>query len=282
MSVLIHESDFYELAMAYFQRAWADGCHHAEVFFDPQAHTERGVHLDTVVKGFDAACRDALAQWGMSTQLILCLLRHLPSEHGLQTLDLAGRWYDQGVLHGLGLDSSEKNFPPHLFVDCYEAVRGRHPGVRLTAHAGEEGDHSYVSSALDHLRVSRIDHGVNSQYDEALLARLANQRTMLSLCPLSNVKLQVVKDVAELPIDVFLSKDVPFSINSDDPAYFGGYILDNYLAVHSRFGFTHSQWRTIALNGIEGSWCTEERKAELRRKVEAVHAKYAPAVAAAA
>lgn len=275
MSVLIHEADFYELAMAYFARASADGCHHAEVFFDPQAHTERGVHVDTVVRGFDAACRDAATEYGMSTRLILCILRHLPAEHGLLTLDSAGRWYDEGVIHGLGLDSSEKPFPPQLFVSCYEAVRQRHPNARLTAHAGEEGDHTYVTSALDDLAVARIDHGVNSQHDEVLLARLAADRTMLSLCPLSNVKLQVVKDVSELPIDLFLAKNVAFSINSDDPAYFGGYILDNYVAVHTRFGFTHAQWRTIALNGIEGSWCSEERKAELRDKVHHVYAKYA-------
>jgi len=274
MSVLIQENDFFDLAMEYFTKAHADGCLHSEVFFDPQGHVERGISIDTVVQGFDRACKRANELFGTTNKLIMCLLRHLPAESGLKTIQDAHKYYESGILHGLGLDSSEKPFPPHLFTECYQAVKDKFPEVGLTAHAGEEGDHSFVSHSLDLLNVSRIDHGVNSQHSDELLNRLAANQTMLSLCPLSNVKLQVVKDVRELPIELFFNKDVPFSINSDDPAYFGGYILDNYRAVHTRFGFTGQQWSKIALNGINGSWCDEARKQELRDQVQAVHDKY--------
>lgn len=274
MSVLIHEQDFYELAMAYFERAHTDGCCHSEVFFDPQGHVERGIELDVVVNGLDRACKDATAKYGISNKLIMCLLRHLPTQAGMETVEAAAKWYEQGVIHGLGLDSSEKPFPPHLFEECYKTISTKFPEVGLTAHAGEEGPASYVVDAINKLGVTRIDHGVNSQHDADLMQRLAENRTLLSLCPLSNVKLQVVKHVGELPIAKFLEAGVPFSINSDDPAYFGGYILDNYLEVHKHFEFTLEQWRQIAMNGIEGSWCNDARKSELRNQVEIVYGKY--------
>lgn len=274
MSVLITEEDFYELAMEYFAKAAKDGCLHSEVFFDPQGHVERGIHVDTVVNGFNRACKDANEKFGTTNKLIMCLLRHLPSAAGLETILSVSHHFENGTIHGLGLDSSEKPFPPELFVECYAAVKSRHPEVGLTAHAGEEGDHTFVTNSLDLLKVTRIDHGVNSIQSEDLMARLAENRTMLSMCPLSNVKLQVVSDVAELPIRSFFEKDVPFSINSDDPAYFGGYILDNYLAVHTRFGFTVADWKKIAINGINGSWCSESRKSQLLAKVDEVCDKY--------
>ncbi|CUM65743.1 uncharacterized protein PRCAT00003391001 [Priceomyces carsonii] len=274
MSVLIHENDFYDLAMEYFGRANSDGCQHSEVFFDPQGHVERGVSIDLVVSGFDKACKDATKKFGTSNKLIMCLLRHLPPDSGMETIQSASKYYQDGKIHGLGLDSSEKPFPPELFSECYKTLREQFPEVGLTAHAGEEGDHTYVSNSLDLLNVTRIDHGVNSKDSEDLLKRLADQQIMLSLCPLSNVKLQVVKDVSELPIDLYLEKNVPFSLNSDDPAYFGGYILHNYLIVHSRFGFTLDQWRKISLNGINGSWCDEQRKQEMRNNLENVCNKY--------
>ncbi|CAH2350139.1 adenine deaminase [[Candida] railenensis] len=275
MGVLIKEDDFYDLAMEYFKKASSDGCLHSEVFFDPQGHVERGISIDTVVKGFDRACKDATSKFGTTNKLIMCLLRHLPSAAGLETIKSASPYYEQGIIHGLGLDSSEKPFPPELFKECYDHVNENFPNVGLTAHAGEEGDSSYVANAFNHLNVTRIDHGINSQHDEELLNKLADGRHMLSVCPLSNVKLQVVKDVAELPIQLFFDKNVPFSINSDDPAYFGGYILDNYVAVHTRFGFSHEQWCTIAKNGIDGSWCDEDRKKQLREKVDEVYKKHA-------
>lgn len=278
MSVLITENDFYDLAMEYFARAHRDGCLHSEVFFDPQGHVERGIHIDTVVQGFDRACKAANEKYGTTNKLIMCLLRHLPAAAGLETIDSAAKYFENGTIHGLGLDSAEKPFPPELFEQCYSLVASKYPQVGLTAHAGEEGDHTYVSNSLDLLQVLRIDHGVNSHQDAALMQRLAKDRTMLSMCPLSNVKLQVVKDVAELPIALFFENDIPFSINSDDPAYFGGYILDNYIAVHTRFGFSVEQWAKIATNGIDGSWCDDARKAELRAKVDEVCKKYAALV----
>lgn len=274
MGVLITENDFYELAMEYFSKAKSDGCLHSEVFFDPQGHVERGISMDTVVAGFDRACKDATAKYGTSNKLIMCLLRHLPLLSGLETIEAASKHYKNGTIHGLGLDSAEKPFPPHLFTECYATVKEKFPEVGLTAHAGEEGDHDFVSNSLDLLKVSRIDHGVNSKNSPELMERLVRENVMLTMCPLSNVKLQVVKDVAELPIDVFFKAGVPFSINSDDPAYFGGYILDNYLAVHSRFGFSLEDWCTIALNGINGSWCDDARKAELKKQVEVIYQKY--------
>lgn len=274
MSVLIQEQDFFDLAMEYFTKAHADGCLHSEVFFDPQGHVERGIDVDVVVKGFDRACKEANAKFGTTNKLIMCLLRHLPAASGLETIESTAKFFEDGIIHGMGLDSAEKPFPPELFTQCYDLVRTRFPGVGLTAHAGEEGDHTYVTNSLNLLNVSRIDHGVNSQHDHDLMKRLSENRTMLSMCPLSNVKLQVVKDVSELPIALFMEHDVPFSINSDDPAYFGGYILDNYIAVHTRFGFSLEQWCKIAHNGIDGSWCDDDRKVQLRAKVEEVYTKY--------
>lgn len=274
MGVLIKEDDFYDLAMEYFKHAHADGCLHSEVFFDPQGHVERGISIDTVVTGFERACKDANKSLGTTNKLIMCLLRHLPAAAGLQTIADAARYYETGVIHGLGLDSAEKPFPPELFAECYNTLKEQFPHVNLTAHAGEEGDHSYVTTALHQLNVSRIDHGVNSQHDETLMSHLAANQIMLSMCPMSNVKLQVVKDVSELPIKKFLDANIPFSINSDDPAYFGGHILDNYVEVHTRFGFTPQEWVKVVRNGINGSWCDEERKTELREHLSTVEAKY--------
>ncbi|EDK44241.1 adenosine deaminase [Lodderomyces elongisporus NRRL YB-4239] len=276
MSVLITEDDFYDLAMAYFEKAHSDGCLHSEVFFDPQGHLERGIDMDAVVHGFNRACKYATERFGTTNKLIMCLLRHLPSEDGLKTIELASKHYEKGTIHGLGLDSSEKPFPPELFAECYKTLKEKFPDVGLTAHAGEEGDYTYINGALNSLNTTRIDHGVNAQQNEALMKHLSENQIMLSLCPLSNVKLQVVKDVAELPIDLYFEQNIPFSLNSDDPAYFGGYILDNYIAVHTRFGFGLEQWRQISLNGINGSWCTEQRKNELKKLVDDVCDKYRP------
>lgn len=274
MSVLIHEDDFYDLAMAYFEKANKDNCFHSEVFFDPQGHLERGIDIHPVVSGFNRACKDATEKFGNTNKLIMCLLRHLPASEGLKTIDITEKYYEQGLIHGLGLDSSEVPNEPKFFTECYKAIKDKFPYIGLTAHAGEEGDHSYVTDSLDLLNVTRIDHGINSHKNDDLMDRLAENKIMLSICPLSNVKLQVVEHVGQLPIKKFLDKGVPFSINSDDPAYFGGYILDNYLEVHRHFGFTVDDWKTIALNGIHGSWCEQERKQELTDKVHQVVEKY--------
>lgn len=274
MSVLVTENDFYDLAMAYFEKMKKDNCYHSEIFFDPQAHTERGIDIDTIVRGFNRASEDAEKKFGNSSVLIMCLLRHLSPESGLATLDMASKWYDQGIIQGLGLDSSEKPFPPHLFKDCYELMREKHPNAHLTAHAGEEGGYQYVRESLEVLKVERIDHGVQSMYDMELLKYLSEKKIMLSLCPLSNVKLRVFDSLKKLPVRLFLDMGIRFSLNSDDPAYFGGYILDNYLAVQTTFNLNYDEWRTIALNAIEGSWCSNDRKNKLRQQVQDVYRKY--------
>lgn len=274
MSVLMTESDFEDLAWDYFVKAKHDGLHHAETFFDPQGHVERGIPIETVVNGFHRASQRAQAELGISTKLIMCLLRHLPSQDGLKTINDAKQFYQDGIIHGLGLDSSEKPFPPELFEECYALAKKNCPEIGLTAHAGEEADPSFISNSLDLLKVTRIDHGVQSYRDDELLKRLAKDKVMISLCPLSNVKLQVVSDVGELPLRKWLDYGVPFSINSDDPAYFGGYLLDNYLAVESRFNLKPEEWVQITKNSVDGSWIDAARKKQLHDEIDRVHAKY--------
>lgn len=274
MSVLIKEQDFTDLAYAYFLKAKRDGVHHAEVFFDPQGHTERGIAIETVVTGFKKACDKAELELGITTKLIMCLLRHLPVKDSLVTIDDSLPYYKKGWIHGLGLDSSETPNPAIKFEECYSKMKALHPEVRLTAHAGEEGGPDFVSDALKYLNVTRIDHGVNSIKDLELIKQLAANNTMLTVCPVSNVKLQVVERVDQLPIAKFIEHGVPFSINSDDPAYFGAYILDNYIAVQESFGFDLKTWCKISQNGINGSWCSDERKKEMLDGVDLVYAKY--------
>ncbi|CCH41863.1 hypothetical protein BN7_1402 [Wickerhamomyces ciferrii] len=277
-NVLINEEDFFDLAWAYFTKAHQDGTWHSETFFDPQSHTERGIKIETVVNGFKRASLKAQQEYGMSTNLIMCLLRHLPSNDGLKTIDSATEFLKDGSIKALGLDSAEKPFPPELFINCYSKVKEINPDLELTAHAGEEGDSNYVITALDELKVTRIDHGVNSIQDPKLMERLASEKTMLTICPLSNVKLNVVKDVSEIPLNEFLDAQVPFSLNSDDPAYFGGYILDNYITVHTRFGWSLETWVKVAKNGVEGSWISKERKIEINNAIDETYNKFKPLV----
>ena len=274
MSVLIEESDYYDLAMDYFSKAHLDGCLHSEIFFDPQAHTSRGVEIEKVIKGLRRACVDANTKYGTTNKLIACLLRDFPVHDCMATIHTTKPFFDIGWIHGLGLDSAEVPYPPHLFSECYKAISIDYPHVGLTSHAGEEADHSYVTEAIDHLRVTRIDHGIQASKNPVLLRRLAELKTLLTVCPVSNLKLQVVKDVAELPIRLFLENNIHFSINSDDPAYFGAHILDNYLAVQSRFELSMEEWCIIAKNSIHGSWCEETRKRELYELVDLIYAKY--------
>ncbi|KAJ9629926.1 adenine deaminase [Taxawa tesnikishii (nom. ined.)] len=260
MSVLIEESDFEDLAMDYFRHASADGVAHAEVFFDPQAHISRGVSYKTVLSGFSAARRRAYSEFGISSELICCFLRHLPVPECVATFSdpLVQESFKNGAVVGIGLDSSEKPFPPELFEEIY--TKAGQLGLCRTAHAGEEGPAGYIADALDVLRVERIDHGIRLAEDEQLLQRVVKEGTMLSVCPLSNVLLRCATEVKEVPIRKFLDAGVRFSINSDDPAYFGGYILDNYCAVQEAFDLSVQDWETICRNGIEGSWCSQERK----------------------
>lgn len=270
MSVLINAADFEALAWDYFQHASADGVYHAEVFFDPQAHIERGVTYTTVLTGFQAACRRAEKELGITSILTACYLRHLPVADSLAVFDSpeVQASYDAGFVKGIGLDSSELDFPPTLFTELYAKAKAK--GLRRTAHAGEEGPVSYIADALKDLGVERIDHGIRLVDSPELMAKVAAQGTLLSVCPLSNVVLRAADKIADVPIRTFLDAGVRFSINSDDPAYFGGYILDNYCAVHKAFNLSVKEWETVARNAIEGSWCSQERKDEMLRALEKV------------
>ena len=269
-SVLIHEADFEALAWDYFQHAANDGVMHAEIFFDPQAHLTRGVAYATVVSGVTGARKRAETELGITSELICCFLRHLPPSDCVHTFthpDIQASFESNEVI-GIGLDSSENDFPPSLFIDVYGKAKMR--GLRLTAHAGEEGPAEYIESALDHLEVERIDHGIRLVEDPKLMRRIQQQGTLLTLCPLSNVVLRCVESVKDVPIRKFLDEGVCFSINSDDPAYFGGYILENYCQVQNAHNLTLQDWETICRNAIEGSWCTTERRQTLLKRLAEV------------
>ena len=264
MSVLLDQSDFEALAWDYFQHASADGVAHAEVFFDPQAHLSRGVSFGTILVGFNAARERARKELDISSELICCFLRHLPVPESLATfeMDEIQSALTQGHISGIGIDSTELGKPPELFKDIYD--RAKSLGIRRTAHAGEEGPASYVRDAIDILDVQRIDHGIHLVDDVELMKRVAKKGLLLTVCPMSNVFLRCVSSVAELPIRKFLDAGVAFSINSDDPAYFGNhYILDNYCAVQEAFDLSVQEWERICEASIRGSWCDEERKEEL-------------------
>ena len=225
-SVLLHEADFHAMAMAYFARAAADHVVHAELFFDPQTHTDRGVPIAAVIGGLARACADARSQYGIDASLILCFLRHFSEDAALATLEAALPLRQH--LIGVGLDSSERGHPPEKFAQVF--ARARALGLHLVAHAGEEGPPAYIESALDVLRVERIDHGVRCVESPALVARLAAERVPLTVCPLSNVKLCVFKTMAEHNLPALLAAGLCATVNSDDPAYFGGYLNDNFSA----------------------------------------------------
>ncbi|KAH8767646.1 hypothetical protein BGZ57DRAFT_483772 [Hyaloscypha finlandica] len=279
MSVLITAADFESLAYEYFTRAHADGVLHAEIFFDPQAHTHRGVAYKTVVEGLTAAQKRAEKELGLTSKLILCFLRHMSetdADVAYQEAVALGH-FSNGTVAGIGLDSSEVGFPPEIFREVYASAEAA--GIRRTAHAGEEGDSTYISRALDICHTERIDHGIRLVDDEALLKRVAKDKTLVTMCPLSNIRLRCVSKVADLPVRKFLDEGVRFSINSDDPAYFGSYILDNYCAVQEAFGLSLGEWKGIAEGAVEGSWCDEERKKALFSKVEEWAEKYQGVVA---
>lgn len=274
-NVLIQRQDFYDLAMEYFKKVSKQGLVHAELFYDPQSHTDRGISLDIVTSGFNQACIDAQKQFGISTRLIMCLLRHTTVPECIQLVQSAKPLIENGIIHGLGLDSAEKPFPPELFTECYSSAKSYNENLQLTAHAGEEGPSTYVSTALDQLKVTRIDHGINSTQDPELLKRLASEQIMLTVCPLSNVKLQVVDKVGNLPLQELIDYNVPFSLNSDDPAYFGGYILDNYLQVNREFPeWDYATWVTIAKNAVRGSWIDTKRKDEILTQIDEIASKF--------
>lgn len=275
MAALKNEQDFADLAWSYFQKAHADGVHHAEVFFDPQVHQTRGVPYQTIVAGFSEGCKRAERELGLSTRLILCFVRHLPVASAKQVYEefLTHEHFHQGVVHGLGWSSTEVGPPKDMFRELYASAAQK--DIPLTAHAGEEGDPTYISTALE-LGARRIDHGIRLIEDPELMKRVAREGILLTVCPLSNVRLRCVPSVEHVPVRRFLEAGVKFSINSDDPAYFGGYILDNYCAVQEAHGLSVLEWRIIAENSIQESWIEDSRKAKLLERVEAHVKKFLP------
>ncbi len=257
-SVLLKEEDFFDMGMAYFRRAAADNVVHAELFFDPQTHTERGVPVATVINGLARACHTAQRDLGVSGVLILCFLRHLSEAAAFETLAQALPF--RSLFIGVGLDSSERGHPPEKFARVF--ARCRELGLRLVAHAGEEGPPAYIWSALDVLKVDRIDHGVRCVEDPALLARLAADRVPLTVCPLSNVKLCVYPSLAEHPLAAMLEAGLCATINSDDPAYFGGYVNQNFIDTFAALpALGARQAYALARNSFEASFIsTAERE----------------------
>lgn len=256
-SVLLQAQDFYDMAYAYLQRAAQDNVVHAEIFFDPQTHTERGVAMETVIDGLHRACQDAHTQLGVSATLILCFLRHLSEDSALQTLEQAMPFIDKIV--GVGLDSSELGHPPEKFARVFAKCQAL--GLHLVAHAGEEGPPAYIWSALDVLKVERIDHGVQAIHDAALMQRLAKDRVALTVCPLSNQKLCVFPNLADHNLARLLDAGLAATVNSDDPAYFGGYLNENFTQVFEATGMTAQHAYQLAFNSFEASFVSADQKA---------------------
>ena len=253
-NVLLEEEDFRDLAAAYFDRAAADNVVHAEIFFDPQTHTDRGVPFDTVMSGLLAGMDEARARHGISSKLILCFLRHLDEHGAFATLAAAEPWLDR--IAAVGLDSGEVGNPPRKFERVFRSAAER--GLKRVAHAGEEGPSAYVWEALDLLHVDRIDHGNRSLDDPALVRRLAAEQMTLTVCPLSNLKLCVVPSMDDHPIDRMLAEGLRVTVNSDDPAYFGGYVNDNYRAAAAGRGLGREQLATLARNSFLGSFLADD------------------------
>src|SRR5580698_3720458 len=254
--VLRDAADFCAMAGAYLRRAQADGIVHTEIFFDPQAHTTRGVPMAVVMEGLIQALDAAQTRTGISHRLILCFLRHLSAEQAMQTLEQALPWL--GHLAAVGLDSSELGHPPAKFATVF--ARARSLGLAGVAHAGEEGPPAYIREALDVLGVRRIDHGVRCVEDPLLVARLAHERMPLTVCPLSNVRLHVFDKISDHNLKYLLERGLCVTVNSDDPAYFGGYLQDNFLAVTEGLALSHTQLAQLARNSIEASFIDPESK----------------------
>jgi len=266
-SVLLQEQDFYDMAWAYLQRAAADHVLRAEIFFDPQTHTARGVSMETVIRGLSRACRDAKTI-GVDAELILCFLRHLSEEEAFETLEAALPLREHFI--GVGLDSSEVGHPPEKFARVF--AQARQQGLHLVAHAGEEGPPAYVWSALDVLKVERIDHGVQSTKDPALMKRLAQDRIPLTVCPLSNLKLCVFPKLEQHNLRELLDAGLCATVNSDDPAYFGGYLNDNFLQTFAATGLDAQHAYRLARNSFEGSFAEASAKLRYIERLDAAFA----------
>lgn len=263
-SVLLYEQDFYDLTWAYLQKIHSENVIHTEIFFDPQTHTDRGVSFDTVIKGIHRALEDAKAKFGISYKLIMSFLRHLSEKEAFKTLEQAlpySSWID-----AVGLDSSELGNPPSKFERVYAVAK--QAGFKLVAHAGEEGPAEYVYEALDLLKIDRLDHGNRSLENADLVDRLVAEKMALTVCPLSNLKLKVVKDIKNHPLKIMLNKGLLATVNSDDPAYFGGYMNDNFLAVTDALNLSKEDLYQLSINAIAGSFADEDRKTLMKQALD--------------
>ncbi|NDI85441.1 adenosine deaminase [Undibacterium crateris] len=271
-AVLQTEQDFYDLTAAYIQRALADNVRHVELFFDPQTHTARGIAIETVFAGIASALRDAKAQHGFSGSMILCFLRHLSEEDAMSTLESALPLRDAyaDVWIGVGLDSSEVGNPPEKFAHVFTIAQAM--GLHVVAHAGEEGPPAYIHGALDVLQVERIDHGVRAEEDPALMQQLAASRMPLTVCPLSNLKLCVVRDLRDHNLARMLRAGLCVTINSDDPSYFGGYMNDNFIATADALDLSRAELLQIARNGFEAAFVSEQQKQSWYAELDAYQA----------
>ncbi|MFT3856754.1 MAG: adenosine deaminase [Aquabacterium sp.] len=270
-SVLLKEQDFHDMAWAYFRRAKADNVVHAELFFDPQTHTDRGVPFEVVIQGLSSACLRAKKELGISSALIMCFLRHLSEEEAFKTLQESLPYREHFI--GVGLDSSERGHPPEKFARVF--AKCRELGLHLVAHAGEEGPPQYIIDALDILHVERIDHGVRCVEDPALVQRLARQGTALTVCPLSNIKLCVFKTMAQHNLKTLLDQGLKATVNSDDPAYFGGYMNQNFLAAFAALPLDAGDAYTLARNSFEASFVDDATKAGWIAQLDKTFASFA-------
>ncbi|MBP6877939.1 MAG: adenosine deaminase [Phenylobacterium sp.] len=263
--VLLTAADFHDLAMAYFRRIAADGARHAEIFFDPQTHTDRGVPFGVVIEGLLSGMDEAEQSLGVTSKLILCFLRHLSEEAAFETLERAGPWLDR--IAGVGLDSSEVGHPPAKFAKVFAAARKL--GLKVVAHAGEEGPPDYVYEALDLLEVDRIDHGNRALEDDALTERLVREGMTLTVCPLSNLKLCVVGDLTAHPLKRMLALGLRATVNSDDPAYFGGYLGQNWTQTAEALNLSRDELIVLAKNSFTGSFLAPDEIARHLADVDA-------------
>ena len=263
--VLLEEQDFYDLTWAYLEHCHADNVLHTEIFFDPQTHTDRGVPFEKVIRGIRRALDDGRERLGISSELILSFLRHLSEESAFQTLEEAMPWREQFI--GVGLDSGEVGNPPEKFERVF--AKARKLGLRVVAHAGEEGPPEYIWQALDLLKVERIDHGVRSLEDPALVERLRDSGMPLTVCPLSNVKLRVFERMEDHNLLRLMEAGLKVTVNSDDPAYFGGYMTDNFRAVQHAFGLGCEQLVQLSRNAVDAAFLSDERRAELNAALDA-------------
>ncbi len=262
--VLINEQDFYDLTHAYLEKAHSQNVLHSEIMFDPQAHTSRGIEFKTVINGITRALHDAKNRWGMTSNLIMCFLRHLSEEDAFETIETAINYKD--LIIAVGLDSSEKGHPPSKFQRVFEYALNA--GFKTVAHAGEEGPAEYVWEALDLLKVTRIDHGNNSLNDENLVHELVQRKIPLTVCPLSNLKLKVVNGERKQPLKMMLDKGLLATVNSDDPAYFGGYVNENFIYVVESLNLSKNEIATLAKNSFVASFLEDSAKKEMIEKVE--------------